>query len=327
MDRLIENSNTFSFIQAVRLLIRNIAMERREPLQESDVKGSGVKGSDVKRSDVKRSDVKRSDVKRSDVKRSDVKRSDVEGIDFNGILEKYIRIRPELSLRFPGTDITAIEKKKSPDALKDKKHKPGEDIPGKGNMGNTPGGNYDTLHREGGIRDHDLTYLVTATFLGLYGTSSPLPTFYTEDLIDELNDEGSIKRDFLDIIHHRLYPIFFNIHSKYNLLYKICQECDHKTAEILYAILGLENPVLRSKLPLHENYLKYSGILTQFPRSAEGLEAMVSDFFNLGGDVKVRQCVFRRVSIPEDQRAGLGKSYCRLGEDCVIGTETRDISG
>ena len=40
---------------------------------------------------------------------------------------------------------------------------------------------------------------VTATFLGLYGPSSPLPTFYTEDLMEESSNDESVFRDFLDI--------------------------------------------------------------------------------------------------------------------------------
>ena len=109
-----------------------------------------------------------------------------ESISLKEILENHIRIRPELSLRFPGTDITRIEK----------------------------------------ISEDPVKYLISATFLGLYGSSSPLPTFYTEDLIEEFNDDKSIKRDFLDIINYSIYPLFFKIWSKYRLFYKICEEKD-----------------------------------------------------------------------------------------------------
>ena len=56
-----------------------------------------------------------------------------------------IRIRPELSLTFPASDVAKIEE----------------------------------------FTDDGPSFLVTATMLGLYGTSSPLPTFYTEDLMNE----------------------------------------------------------------------------------------------------------------------------------------------
>ena len=203
------------------------------------------------------------------------------------ILEKAVRVRPELSLRFPGTDITDVER----------------------------------------IRDNPESFRITATFLGLYGASSPLPSFYTEDLIDEYNEEKSIRRDFVDIINYRLYPAFFRIWSKYRLFYKICEEKDPKTIHILYSLLGLENHRLRNRIYNLEKYYRYTGLAIQFPRSAEGLESMIEDFFNLASKVKVRQCVFRKVPIPTDQYAKVGKSYCTLGQDTVIGTSVEDISG
>lgn len=81
---------------------------------------------------------------------------------------RNIDIKPELTLKFPTSDIAKINKK--------------------------------------GDR-----YEVVATFLGLYGTSSPLPTFYTEELIEERNNDKSVKRDFIDIFNKRAYELYFYI--------------------------------------------------------------------------------------------------------------------
>ncbi|MET5115758.1 type VI secretion system baseplate subunit TssG, partial [Burkholderia pseudomallei] len=42
---------------------------------------------------------------------------------------------------------------------------------------------------------------VVANFFGLYGVSSPLPTVYTEDLIDEAFRGRHAARGFLDVLH------------------------------------------------------------------------------------------------------------------------------
>ena len=202
-------------------------------------------------------------------------------------LEKHIRIRPELSLRFPGTDITGVEK----------------------------------------TGDDPVQYLITATFLGLYGSSSPLPTFYTEDLMDEFNDGKSIKRDFIDIINYAIYPLFFKIWSKYRLFYKICEENDEAVINKIYCLLGLENKELREPIYNIEKYFRYAGLTMQFPRSAEGLESIIGDCYNLGNKIQINQCVLRKVSIPNDQHSLLGKSCCTLGMDSVIGKTINDISG
>ena len=240
IDKLIEQSSSFSFVQAVRLFIHHISHQ-----------------------------------------------SENDDIDKDRILEKNIRIRPELTLRFPGTDITNIEK----------------------------------------IDKEELKYLITVTFLGLYGSSSPLPTFYTEDLLDEFSEEKSIKRDFLDIINYRLYPLFFRIWSKYKLFYRICEENDYKSINLLYSMQGLEDQELRKKIFNIEKYFRYTGLMLQFPRSAEGLESMIADYFNLTDQVSILQCAQRKVMIPNDQHFIVGLSCCTLGDDSVIGEEIIDISG
>lgn len=241
IDRLITKSSTFSFVQAVRLLLKDITSRKLYDHETTQ----------------------------------------------NEVLEKYIRIRPELSLGFPGTDITCVE-------------------------------------RSGFDLDQ---FLITATFLGLYGSSTPLPTFYTEDLIEEQNDGESIKRDFIDIINHAIYPLFFKIWSKHRLFYKICEENDESIINLIYCFLGLENKGLREDIYNIEKYFRYAGLTMQFPRSAEGLGAILEDCFNLKNQIKVNQCVLRKVSIPCDQYSLLGQSSCTLGEDSVIGKDINDISG
>ena len=205
----------------------------------------------------------------------------------NEILETYIRVRPKLALTFPGTDMTRIA--------------PCEDDPSK--------------------------TLITATFLGLYGASSPLPAFYTEDLIDERNDEKSIKRDFIDIINNGIYALFFKIWRRHRLFYRLCEEQDKKAADLIYCLLGLESQAVRSRMANPGRLFRYTGLAMQFPRSAQGLVAILEDSFNLKGMVKINQCVLRRVAIPETQHAKLGKSCCTLGQDCVLGTFAADMNG
>ncbi|WP_321493573.1 type VI secretion system baseplate subunit TssG [uncultured Desulfobacter sp.] len=241
-DLLTERPGAFSFIQALRLLIKEVG------LRES------CNGGEITR---------------------------------NEILEKLIRIRPELSLTFPGTDMAGVEK-----------------------------------------LDHEPSrFLINATFLGLYGASSPLPTFYTEDLIEERSEGKSIKRDFIDIINYGIYTLFFRIWSKHRLFYRLCEEQDQDAVNLIYCLLGLENKGVRTRVSNINKFYRYTGLAMQFPRSAEGLVSILEDCFNLKGRVEVNQCTFRTVAIPEDQYALLGKSCCTIGEDLVLGHWVADMSG
>jgi type VI secretion system protein ImpH len=197
-----------------------------------------------------------------------------------------LRIRPQNNLSFPASDVVSVEKTE----------------------GATPG------------------FLVNASFLGLYGPASPLPTFYTEDLIQQEADEESAVREFLDIFNHRLFTLFFRCLMKYRLFFQVCDENKPEMLNKLYSLIGLGEFRHRQDMPHAYSMIRYSGILSQHPRSAWGLETMLSDAFNYA-PVKVVQCVGRHVKIPTSQRLLMGITGCSLGIDSVIGSQIRDYTG
>ncbi|MHB1011537.1 MAG: type VI secretion system baseplate subunit TssG [Desulfobacteria bacterium] len=200
--------------------------------------------------------------------------------------DRTLRIRPDLSLGFPASDVARIEE--------------------------TPGG--------------PAGYRVTVSFLGLYGASSPLPTFYTEDLIDEQLSDSTTTRDFLDIFHHRLYLLLFRCWSKYRQLVKVVEEESPEDLEKLFCLMGLGEPELRNVAGGPYGLLRYIGLFTQHPRSAAGLEGLLQDVIG-GPSVELIPCLLRKARIPPDQRAVLGESGRRLGEDCFLGDEIDDRMG
>jgi len=201
-------------------------------------------------------------------------------------LSKRIRMRPELSLAFPETDITAIEPLSSP-----------------------PG-----------------TYRITAAFLGLYGASSPLPTFYTEDLLQEMSQDRSISRDFYDIFNSRIYSLYFNIWKYYHLFFNLAEETNHSVLERLYCLTGLGEEGLRKTVADPFKMLRYIGLATQFPRSAEGLRSMLADGLAEPA-LHITQCMERLAVIPTDQRLFLGSSGNILGENAYLGQVIADRAG
>lgn len=167
---------------------------------------------------------------------------------------------------------------------------------------------------------------VTATFLGLYGSSSPLPNFYTEDLLDEASSDESVIRDFLDIIHQRLYHLYFQCWSKYRLFIRVVEENNPIDRERLYCLIGLGEKELRDTVPDSWALLRYAGLLIQNPRSALGLKTLLGDVFAIKS-IRITQNVQRMVPIPADQRLSMGTSCCRLGVDAVLGSEIADQMG
>ena len=178
-----------------------------------------------------------------------------------------------------------------------------------------------------GIAENAAGQLVlTANILGLYGTGSPLPVFYTEELFDGHGKEQDAARDFLDIISHRLYELLYAGWAKYQTMMKVVEEEDTRYEDRLFSLTGLGNTSLRQGLDRPWGLLRYTGLLSQQTRSASGLETLLSDA--LGGTaVEVVQAVKRRVPISLDQHCILGVSGNVPGETCYLGDEFEDSTG
>lgn len=168
-------------------------------------------------------------------------------------------------------------------------------------------------------------YSVTANFFGLYGVSSPLPTYYTEDLFEEEREGRHATRDFLDIVHHAMYPLLFDAWRKYRIQLRVIEDGDKSLLDHLFSFVGLEDRSMREKLPFSGDLLRYAGLFNLRPRSASGLQTLLSDVF-CPARVEIDSCVLRALPIPLDQRLRLGLQANCLGEDTHLGSEIDDYS-
>lgn len=168
-------------------------------------------------------------------------------------------------------------------------------------------------------------YRVTANFFGLYGVASPLPTYYTEDLFDEEREGRHATRDFLDIIHYAMYPLLFDAWRKYRLQLRVVEDGDQVMLDHLYSFVGLDDPVVRNRLPHSGDLLRYAGLFNLHPRSALGLRTLLTDAFS-PAKVSIESCTLQTLPIPLDQRLHLGQQANCLGEDTHLGCEIDDYS-
>ena len=198
-----------------------------------------------------------------------------------------IRVRPDLTLAFPAADISQVEE-------------------GRG------GENTD--------------FRVTATFMGLYGSSSPLPTFYTEDLMDEAASDESVTREFLDVFNNRVYLLLFKAWNKYRQFLQVVEENNEEHIERLFCLLGLGEKSIRDDIPDAYRLLRYIGLFSQFPRSAAGLKSLIQDALD-DVPVDVCPCLLHMATIPEDQRSLVGRNGAVLGRDSYLGEQIPDRMG
>lgn len=192
-----------------------------------------------------------------------------------------LRFRPDLSMAFPLSDVAAVE------AIP-----PEEDRPSR-------------------IR-------ITTGFLGLYGSTSPLPIFYTEEMFRRDADDDPV-RHFVDLFQHRLIALFYRCWLKYRYPLQFEDEGRDIFSMRMFSFLGwgVAERAQREGLPA-ALLIRYAGLFTQKPRSAAALEGLISDV--LGGlPSRVVQWAAQWVHIPLEQRIRLGQACGKLGADASLG--------
>lgn len=202
--------------------------------------------------------------------------------------QEAVRLRPSTSLSFPTADVTGAERMETED-------------------------------RE--------FWRITTPLLGLYGVTSPLPSFYSEDILqEELREESDPVRLFLDLVNHRLLALLYRAWSKYRWEFTYEPDASDETSRRLLGWLGLATPGMRETLGIPaERLLRYAGAISQRPRSASLVSGVLADWFDV--PVRLAPCVARWVRIAEPDRSRLGHSGSTLGEDLVVGERILDRGG
>ncbi|MBJ6724516.1 type VI secretion system baseplate subunit TssG [Geomesophilobacter sediminis] len=174
------------------------------------------------------------------------------------------------------------------------------------------------------VERRDDGYRIDATFLGLYGSASPLPAFYSEEILAGASADKPAAREFLDIINHRLFALFYQCSLKYRLFYNLAQQERSECLVRLLCLIGMGS-ANSGEIAQRRELLRFAALLSHHPRSALGLAALLRQAFGVPADVI--QCEPRQVAVPPDQRLKCGVSGCTLGEDAVLGCEVADRSG
>jgi type VI secretion system protein ImpH len=159
-------------------------------------------------------------------------------------------------------------------------------------------------------------YTVTSRFFSLYGTSSPLPANYTEQLLYD-DPEGRL-RAFLDIFNHRLISLRHRAWHKYRHSAQYDGRGTDSTSQRMRMLTHLER--LGEPLAL----LGFAGLLHQQPLSEATLEQILRT--TLAVPLEVQSCVVRWIQVPQHQQNALGGDNCTLGGLCALGSEMRSAT-
>jgi type VI secretion system protein ImpH len=123
---------------------------------------------------------------------------------------------------------------------------------------------------------------MTVNFMGLTGPEGVLPNPYTTLIIERLRANDFATRDFLDIFNHRIISLFYRAWRKYRFDVA-CEEGERDLfTRHLLSLLGLGTDGLRDRQAVSDDTMVYyAGLLAQRPRSAQALQQILADYFEV----------------------------------------------
>lgn len=175
---------------------------------------------------------------------------------------------------------------------------------------------------------------LTQTVVGLTGSSGVLPHAFSELVHVSVRERNPGLRDFLDIFNSRLAGLLFEAWSKHRLAVERDRAARlHTPTPIdtaLKSIVGIGLAALSGRMAAaDETLVHFGGLLARSGRSAHAVEQILSGA--TGHPVRVEQFQGRWLPVAETDRSRLPSSnsprgsFCRLGEDFVIGERTFDV--
>jgi type VI secretion system protein ImpH len=174
----------------------------------------------------------------------------------------------------------------------------------------------------------DLQAHITATFLGLTGAVSPLPSYMAEEVAHD-DEEPPVLRNFLDIFHHRFLSLIYRAVTRFDFALEYRSGGQDAWSRRVQALAGVEafGSERRTRLPAGL-VLRLAPVLATRRRSAAALEAAVGEALRLGqGQTRVRQFLATWAPLAVDDRIKLGVENSHLSRGMLLGTRVLSRAG
>jgi type VI secretion system protein ImpH len=158
-------------------------------------------------------------------------------------------------------------------------------------------------------------------FLGLLGPNGPLPTHVTEFVLGRiLNHKDHTLARFLDVLNHRTLSLFYRAWAAAQKSVDFDRPDEARFPAYVGSIFGIGMDSLRDRDSVPDRAkLYFSGRLACQTRNAEGLKAILEDFFEI--PTEIVEFVGMWMEIPPENQCRLGESPATgsLGQSALAG--------
>ncbi|MFV2057579.1 MAG: type VI secretion system baseplate subunit TssG [Thiohalomonadales bacterium] len=166
---------------------------------------------------------------------------------------------------------------------------------------------------------------MTVNFAGLCGSSSPLPEFYSEDVIYSKEDISPSGK-FLDFFNHRLISFFYRSWENVRSIDEYELGASNKYCNYLFSMFGMRGREFRDNSDINwERLLPYALFFRIGPVSASSLKKVLAHYFCLES-VSVRQFIKKEAAFRPQDTNSLGLGNTNLGDNCSIGNSITQLN-
>jgi len=159
------------------------------------------------------------------------------------------------------------------------------------------------------------------SFFGLLGPHGPMPLHITEYIKDREREKDFTLARFLDMFHHRFICFFYRAWACNQQTVNWERGGEDRFGAYVGSLFGIGMEAFRGRDAVPDvAKLHYAGRLMCPSRNADGLKAILEDFFE--APVAIREFVGEWVELPEESRCRLGESpeTCSLGTTAIVGS-------
>jgi len=163
-------------------------------------------------------------------------------------------------------------------------------------------------------------------FFGLFGPNAPLPPHLTEYAHERMLHYGDrTLAAFLDVFHHRLLSFFYRAWAANQKTVDLDRQDDERFSLFVGSVFGLGGEAQRNRDSIQDwAKLHFAGRLSCQARSAEGLESILQEYFEV--PTRLQTFVGHWMDLPDDSVCVLGESRQTgsLGVNTIVGLTIYD---
>ena len=161
-------------------------------------------------------------------------------------------------------------------------------------------------------------------FLGLQGSSGPLPGSVLDEIAEEHNN-NPIQSIYLDFFNHQLITVLHQIWRKYKYYIKFNPNFSDNYSRNIMNLLGVSRDFIEfTHLNWHKIFY-HLGIIQSGIRTKEALTSIIQHYFDLH-DISLEEHVRKIVEVEVEQKNQVGIKNVMLGENFILGDKVESFS-